>query len=91
MSDSYIDTVVTADSPWHAGELMIQEAAGVAQKMDVLDRKVIHDYLVEQHCDSIHYYPLSSLAQSTRKVVPVRRYSVAIRVFRSHRTRTSCA
>ncbi|NPT54692.1 pyridoxamine 5'-phosphate oxidase family protein [Paraburkholderia elongata] len=55
MSDTHIDRVVTPDSPWHAGELMIQEAAGVAQKMDVVGRKVIRDYLVEQHRA---FYPL---------------------------------
>ncbi|MEN4922319.1 pyridoxamine 5'-phosphate oxidase family protein [Achromobacter spanius] len=39
----------TAPSPWHAGELALQEHAGVAARMDLVGRKVIRDYMPEQH------------------------------------------
>jgi len=39
----------TAPSPWHAGELRLQEHAGVAARMDLVGRKVIRDYMPEQH------------------------------------------
>ena len=36
-------------SPWHAGELALQEKVGVAAKMQELGRRVIRDYMPEQH------------------------------------------
>ena len=39
----------TAPSPWHAGELHLQEHAGVAARMDTVGRKVIRDYMPDQH------------------------------------------
>ena len=39
----------SAPSPWHAGELQLQEHAGVAARMDVVGRKVIRDYMPDQH------------------------------------------
>ncbi|MGY2376505.1 flavin-nucleotide-binding protein [Pseudomonas sp. SDO524_S393] len=42
-------------SPWHAGELQLQESAGVVDRMAVVGPKVIRDHLPEQHRD---FYPL---------------------------------
>lgn len=36
-------------SPWHAGERQLQESVGVAERMEVFGRKVVRDYLPEQH------------------------------------------
>ena len=36
-------------SPWHAGELQLQAHAGVAARMDMVGRKVIRDYMPDQH------------------------------------------
>ena len=36
-------------SPWHAGEVALQEKVGVAPKMQELGRRVIRDYLPDQH------------------------------------------
>ncbi|ALP67779.1 pyridoxamine 5'-phosphate oxidase family protein [Paraburkholderia caribensis] len=36
-------------SPWHAGELALQEKVGVAAKMQELGRRVIRDYMPDQH------------------------------------------
>lgn len=45
----------TEQSPWHAGELQVQESAGAAERMAVIGPKVIRDHLPEQHRD---FYPL---------------------------------
>ncbi|MDY7560967.1 pyridoxamine 5'-phosphate oxidase family protein [Pseudomonas sp. CCC3.2] len=37
------------ESPWHAGELAIQQSLNVAERMDGLGRRNIRDHLVEQH------------------------------------------
>jgi ferredoxin-NADP reductase/predicted pyridoxine 5'-phosphate oxidase superfamily flavin-nucleotide-binding protein len=36
-------------SPWHAGEKVIQERVGVAERMEVHGQKVIRDYMPDQH------------------------------------------
>ncbi|MVV50816.1 2Fe-2S iron-sulfur cluster binding domain-containing protein [Pseudomonas sp. PB120] len=36
-------------SPWHAGERQLQESVGVAERMEVFGRKVVRDYLPDQH------------------------------------------
>jgi uncharacterized protein len=38
-----------SESPFHAGEIAIQERAGVRDKMEAQGRRVIRDYLTEQH------------------------------------------
>lgn len=38
-----------AESPFHAGEIAIQERLGVRTKMEAQGRRVIRDYLTEQH------------------------------------------
>lgn len=44
-------------SPWHAGEKQLQARVGVAEQMEVFGRKVIRDYLPEQHRDFYHQLP----------------------------------
>lgn len=36
-------------SPWHAGERALQERLGVAERMDAAGRRVIRDYMPDQH------------------------------------------
>ena len=36
-------------SPWHAGERMLQDQAGVAGRMEELGRRVLRDHLIDQH------------------------------------------
>ena len=36
-------------SPWHSGELAIQVRAGVAERMDDVGRRVVRDYMPDQH------------------------------------------
>jgi len=36
-------------SPWHAGERQLQESVGVAGQMEIFGRKVIRDYMPDQH------------------------------------------
>jgi ferredoxin-NADP reductase/predicted pyridoxine 5'-phosphate oxidase superfamily flavin-nucleotide-binding protein len=38
-----------AHSPWHPGELELQKAAGVAQRMDEIGRRVIRGFMLDQH------------------------------------------
>jgi ferredoxin-NADP reductase/predicted pyridoxine 5'-phosphate oxidase superfamily flavin-nucleotide-binding protein len=36
-------------SPWHSGERRLQETVGVAERMEVFGRKVVRDYMPDQH------------------------------------------
>lgn len=36
-------------SPWHAGELHLQESVGVAEVMEANGRRVVRDYMPDQH------------------------------------------
>ncbi len=36
-------------SPWHAGERELQESVGVADQMDIFGRKVVRDFMPDQH------------------------------------------
>ncbi|QND45813.1 flavin-nucleotide-binding protein (plasmid) [Rhizobium lusitanum] len=42
------------DSPWHAGEIALQETAGVAERMSEIGQRVLRDHLIDQHRD---FYP----------------------------------
>jgi hypothetical protein len=42
-------------SPFHEGELAVQERVGVREKMDAVGRRVVRRYLTEQHQD---FFPL---------------------------------
>lgn len=44
-------------SPWHAGEKSMQQRLGVAESMEVMGRRVIRDYLPEQHRDFYRQLP----------------------------------
>jgi predicted pyridoxine 5'-phosphate oxidase superfamily flavin-nucleotide-binding protein len=46
-----METVMDAPSasPWHAGEVALQRAVGMAERMDELGRKVIRGFMPEQH------------------------------------------
>lgn len=41
--------IAAVPSPWHAGESLLQQHAGVAERMEELGRRVIRDYMPEQH------------------------------------------
>ncbi|WP_324732627.1 pyridoxamine 5'-phosphate oxidase family protein [Pseudomonas paeninsulae] len=47
----------TAPSPWHAGEQILQQRVGVAERMEAFGRKVIRDHLPEQHRDFYRQLP----------------------------------
>eukprot|EP01030_Chromulinospumella_sphaerica_P005581 gene5581-5460_t len=36
-------------SPWHAGERELQESVGVADQMEIFGRKVVRDFMPDQH------------------------------------------
>ena len=42
-------------SPWHAGELQLQQHAGVIEQMDPVGRRVLRTFLIDQHRE---FYPL---------------------------------
>jgi ferredoxin-NADP reductase/predicted pyridoxine 5'-phosphate oxidase superfamily flavin-nucleotide-binding protein len=39
----------TGTSPWHAGERQLQETIGVADRMEINGRRVVRDYMPDQH------------------------------------------
>ncbi|MGO4330103.1 pyridoxamine 5'-phosphate oxidase family protein [Cupriavidus sp. 2TAF22] len=44
--------------PWHAGERVLQERAGVARKMDELGRRFVRDHMPEQHREFFAQLPV---------------------------------
>lgn len=42
-------TMAVSPSPWHSGERALQERYGVAEKMERVGRRVIRDYMPDQH------------------------------------------
>ena len=42
-------THIGAPSPWHAGEIALQETVRVVERMDELGRRILRDHLIEQH------------------------------------------
>lgn len=42
-------TTIEKPSPWHRGEVEIQRSVGVEARMDGIGRRVIRDYLLDQH------------------------------------------
>lgn len=47
----------SAKSPWHAGEKKLQALYQVAERMDELGRRVIRDYMPDQHREFYHQLP----------------------------------
>lgn len=52
-----MSTPTDPSSPWHAGEKQLQTRVGVAERMEEFGRRVIHDYLPEQHRDFYRQLP----------------------------------
>ncbi len=50
-----LDKITAPASPWHEGELELQRQAGVSGHMDMLGRKFIRSFLLDQHRE---FYPL---------------------------------
>ena len=48
-----------SESPWHAGELAIQSSVGMAEKMDAIGRKVIREFMPEQHRQFFEQLPFA--------------------------------
>lgn len=44
-------------SPWHAGEKILQERVGVSDRMEIFGQKVIRDYMPDQHRDFYQQLP----------------------------------
>jgi predicted pyridoxine 5'-phosphate oxidase superfamily flavin-nucleotide-binding protein len=54
-------TADTTPSPWHAGEVALQQRVGVAERMDAFGRRLIHDFMPEQHRDFYRQLPFMLL------------------------------
>lgn len=55
---------ITADStpsPWHAGEVALQQRVGMAERMELFGRRVIRDFMPEQHRDFYRQLPFMLL------------------------------
>lgn len=50
-----------ATSPWHAGELALQQRMGVAERMAALGGRLIRDFMPEQHRDFYRQLPFMLL------------------------------
>ncbi len=40
---------ITKSSPWHPGEKAIQQQVGVAERMEQVGRRVVRDFMPDQH------------------------------------------
>lgn len=47
------------NGPWHAGEIALQATLGVEARMDEIGRKVIRDYMPDQHRDFFAQLPFA--------------------------------
>lgn len=52
-----MSTDTTKPSPWHPGELRIQRSVGVVDRMDGVGRRVIRDYMPDQHVELFEKLP----------------------------------
>lgn len=52
-----MSTETMKSSPWHPGELRIQRSVGVVERMDGIGRRVIRDYMPEQHIELFEKLP----------------------------------
>jgi uncharacterized protein len=54
-------TADTTPSPWHAGEVALQQRVGMAERMEVFGRRVIRDFMPEQHREFYRQLPFMLL------------------------------
>ncbi len=47
------------NGPWHAGEIALQSTIGAVERMDEIGRKVIRDYMPDQHRDFFAQLPFA--------------------------------
>src|SRR3546814_5942067 len=59
-------------SPFHEGELAIQRQLGVAERMDAIARKVVRDYMPDQHRTFFAQLPFLVAASVDRQGYPAR-------------------
>ncbi len=57
-------------SPWHRGERELQERVGVAERMDVFGRKVIRDFMPDQHREFYQQLPFLVIATVDKQGAP---------------------
>lgn len=55
------DPDTKAASPWHAGEIALQTRVGVADRMAAFGRKVIRDFMPDQHRDFYEQLPFIAI------------------------------
>lgn len=65
-----LDKVTAPASPWHEGELELQRHAGVAEHMDVLGRKFVRRFLLDQHREFYPLLPFIAVGAVDRQGVP---------------------
>lgn len=51
-------TPTDTNAPWHAGEVAMQQKAGVAERMAVVGSKVVRDFMPDQHRDFYEQLPV---------------------------------
>ncbi|MGB3495829.1 MAG: pyridoxamine 5'-phosphate oxidase family protein [Elainellaceae cyanobacterium] len=59
-----------AESPFHAGEQEVQARIGVREKMEQLGRRVVRDYLPEQHQDFYRLLPFLMVGMTDERGRP---------------------
>ncbi|MDE2170795.1 MAG: pyridoxamine 5'-phosphate oxidase family protein [Sphingomonadales bacterium] len=53
------DQTAQENSPWHAGEIALQNTVGAVARMDMMGRKFLRDHLIEQHRDFYEQLPFA--------------------------------
>ncbi|HSC84504.1 MAG TPA: pyridoxamine 5'-phosphate oxidase family protein [Pseudomonas sp.] len=57
-------------SPWHAGEKMLQESVNATERLEVIGQKVIRDYMPDQHREFYHQLPFMVVGAVDRQKRP---------------------
>jgi predicted pyridoxine 5'-phosphate oxidase superfamily flavin-nucleotide-binding protein len=63
-------TVDTTPSPWHAGEVALQQQLGVAERLEAFGRRIIRDFMPEQHRDFYQQLPFMLLGSVDAEGMP---------------------
>ncbi len=63
-------TLTAASSPWHSGEITMQEKLGVVERMQKAGQKVIRDYMPDQHREFFSNLPYIAVGTVDEKGAP---------------------
>lgn len=61
-----MESLASRTSPWHPGEIALQQRLGVESRMEEAGRRVVRDHLIEQHREFYALLPMVVLGSVDR-------------------------